>query len=60
MSDANINPATSQADAPQSLRTRLLMGALLAAFLGGAAGLWWRFGEAVYISSMMGAIIACF
>jgi hypothetical protein len=37
----------------------LLAGGVLAAF--GAAGLlWWRFGETVYASSLMSAILACF
>jgi hypothetical protein len=55
MSGANANrgflPAT---------RDRVLAGVVIAAFLGGAAGLWWRFGEAVFLTSMMNAIIACF
>jgi hypothetical protein len=39
---------------------RLLGGLILLAFFSGAAGLWWRFGEAVFLNSVMNAIIACF
>ena len=55
MPEANANrgflPAT---------RDRVLTGVVIAGFLGGAAGLWWRFGEAVFITSIMNGIIACF
>lgn len=33
---------------------------LALAFGAGAAALWWRFGESVYVTSIMNAIIACF
>jgi hypothetical protein len=55
MSEANANsgflPVT---------RDRILAGVVVAGFLGGAAGLWWRFGEAVFLTSIMTGIIACF
>ncbi len=55
MSDANLNTGVQSAALP-----RLLMGMAGLAFLVGSAALWWRFGEGVYLSSMMSAIIACF
>jgi hypothetical protein len=55
MSEANANrrflPVT---------RDRVLAGVVIAGFLGGAVGLWWRFGEAVFLTSVMNGIIACF
>jgi hypothetical protein len=41
-------------------RDRALVGVAVAGFVGGAAGLWWRFGEAVFLTSVMNGIIACF
>jgi hypothetical protein len=55
MSEANAN----RGFLPDT-RHRVIAGKLGAAFLGGAAGLWWRFGEAVFLTSMMNSIIACF
>ena len=43
-----------------SPRDRVLAGVVATGFLGGAVGLWWRFGEAVFITSIMNGIIACF
>jgi hypothetical protein len=37
-----------------------LIPAIAAAGFTAAALLWWRFGESVFLTSMMGAIIACF
>jgi hypothetical protein len=31
-----------------------------AAFLAAAGALWWRFGEAVYATSIVNALLACF
>jgi hypothetical protein len=56
-----IYMASIETDAPRSqgnLAPLLALGLLAAS---GAAGLlWWRFGEAVYTSSIMTAILACF
>jgi glycerol-3-phosphate acyltransferase PlsY len=37
-----------------------LIPAIAATGFTAAALLWWRFGESVFLTSMMGAIIACF
>jgi hypothetical protein len=59
--------ASFETDAPTAatglpatvVRTGLLAGLVLA--LGTAVGLlWWRFGEGVYATSIMNAILACF
>ncbi len=55
MSEANANPGFLPAK-----RDRVLAGVVIIAFLGGAAGLWWRFGEVVFLTSIMNGIIACF
>jgi hypothetical protein len=46
--------------APRSSDIRLLLAAGGVVALGAAAMLWMRFGEAVYASSIMNAILACF
>jgi hypothetical protein len=55
MSQANANRGVLLAK-----RDRVLAGAIVLAFFGGAAGLWWRFGEAIFLTSIMNGIIACF
>jgi hypothetical protein len=60
MFDANLNSANIPQGHQTALPSRLLAGTIVAAFLVGAAALWWRFGEGVYLNSMMSAIIACF
>jgi hypothetical protein len=55
MSQANANRRLLSA-----MRDRVLAGAVIITFLGGGAGLWWRFGEAVFLISLMNGIIACF
>jgi hypothetical protein len=39
-------------------RSAAVAGGVMALGLGGL--LWWRFGEAVYASSLMNAILSCF
>jgi hypothetical protein len=46
--------------APRETLTRPLAAVGALAALGTAGLLWWRFGEAVYASSIMNAILACF
>jgi hypothetical protein len=41
-------------------RDRVLASMVIATLIGGAAGLWLRFGEAVFLTSIMNGIIACF
>jgi hypothetical protein len=60
MQDANLNCADAGLRAHSAPFPRLLAGAVGLALLAGAAGLWWRFGESVYVTSLMSAVIACF
>jgi hypothetical protein len=55
MTDANTNQADP---ATASSRSFLAIAAIGAAFVAGA--LWWRYGESVFLASMMSTIIACF
>jgi hypothetical protein len=49
---------TDAAPRETSMRPLIAAGALVA--FGAAGLLWWRFGETVYASSLMSAILACF
>jgi hypothetical protein len=47
-------------DAPRETPIRPLIAVGVVAAFGAAGLLWWRFGETVYASSIMTAILACF
>jgi hypothetical protein len=55
MSEANLREGAQSFAISRSLV--ITAGAALSA---GAIGLWWRFGEGVFVQSLMNAIIACF
>jgi hypothetical protein len=60
MQDANLNCADITPRVQTSPLPLLFVGAAALALLAGAAALWWRFGEGVYLTSLMSAVIACF
>ena len=39
---------------------RVAFGIAAIGLLAGTAALWWRFGENVYVQSLLNAIMACF
>jgi hypothetical protein len=60
MSDANANLGSPLTHSPLRLRFRILVAVAAGLLILSVGGLWWRFGEGVFLTSMMNAIIACF